>query len=536
MIFRHQLIHCTTMAMLLIAGHFSASSALAADNALQKGEKLASGRDYPGALLSLNKSIKINPGDSSGYAVRGFVFLKLKQLQLAIIDCNKALSLNSRNSMALSNRGEAYFELNDYSRAVADCSKAITLDPRAVAPLITRARAYANLGLLDKAMNDFDLARSLIANEKPVLRMQIAKGSEETDRTKEKHKSSHSDGLNNIDGFGGIDRGYIIHGPAGMKTVGFGHQFYVLDESNEKLFSRGQTGTAAEAIGWRKWRLNLAKVLAYSWPGELPGQAQVLVTITKEGDVSLKWLAYIAGADIHNKCTTSAVNPQAQQLYINSITETLLHLQKSAAIKFPTGSSASKVVALAHFVADHDLIIALDDLSLLQGIPENERDLRIARICSILDTEELFQLSDHFRKNLPPSLQHHFIRPNGRRFITSTWPGFWAIPGREPGVKDISLPPESTVFVTRYIDNCLETRQFVKGEIAARYLAWAVHSDRVFQVGIEKSMERGDLNDAEMWRKKKLTTVEQLTSRFASIDDDMKEPMGEFREATPYEM
>src|SRR5580704_14306283 len=88
-----------------------------------------SGRDLQDALVYCEKSLRQRPDDSGALSIRGFVHLRLGQLDAAIADDDAALKLRPRIAEALYSRGLARRSKGDAAGAADDIAAAKAIQP-----------------------------------------------------------------------------------------------------------------------------------------------------------------------------------------------------------------------------------------------------------------------------------------------------------------------------------------------------------------------------------------------------------------------
>ncbi|MBS1993368.1 MAG: tetratricopeptide repeat protein [Cyanobacteria bacterium SZAS LIN-3] len=498
-----------------------------AGGGLAQGEALLEKKDYQGALAVFDSIIRSTHGTAPAYIDRGLTYRKLHQDQRAIDDFTRAIQLEPEHSPAYFYRGSANLVNGHYKEAIQDLTAATGIDPSEGAILLMRASAYTGLGLSHEAMADMEAARRIAKRQHPTYHMQVSNAMDSSGRGPGRLKGSL---IADVDDFGVIEPGLLLNGACGLKTVGFGEQFYVVGETNEALFNKSATADGKGGNGWPEWRTNLARILARKWPADYAGQSQALIKVDRAGNISIEWLSYVPGANKQNLIATTAVEPQSELLFKKSVEQVVTGLKHSGSLAFPRDSTASEVLALAHFVSDYNLYVMMDDLTVFEGLPSTEKDVRIARVCSMLDTAQLYSLSNHFRKQLPAKLQHPFVKDGGHRYNISIWPDLWFVPCYTE-LKPVPLTAECSNFVEDFIDKCLMNRQYIKAEIAARYLAWASYCDRISQSAIDKATpakRRSSIQSVYFTAPKKLATIENLRAKYSEIDAEMRKPKEKF--------
>ena len=124
-------------AALLIAGlepHLATSQQVASDKARAKkyfesGDEHDNKGDYDRAIADYSKAIRLDPGYTSAYVLRGFAYATKGDYDRAIADFDQVIWLNPKNADAYVNRASAYHDKGDFDRAIADYDRALAIDP-----------------------------------------------------------------------------------------------------------------------------------------------------------------------------------------------------------------------------------------------------------------------------------------------------------------------------------------------------------------------------------------------------------------------
>lgn len=152
-------------------------------------------KDYDGAILDLNRAIKLNPDYTEAYYFRAICEVKLDELDEALKDFNKVLELDpnykdayfnrayyikdkrgdykgsiedynkfislnkgGNNAFALNNRGFAKYKLNFLEDALGDVEKSLSIDPANAYAYRNRAKIFIAMDSLDAACSDLKKA------------------------------------------------------------------------------------------------------------------------------------------------------------------------------------------------------------------------------------------------------------------------------------------------------------------------------------------------------------------------------------------
>ena len=87
------------------------------------------GRDYPKALLLLNKLVAEYPNFAEGWNRRATLFWQLGQYELSIFDCEKVLALNPNHFPAWQGMGVSQMQLRDFRGACRSLRAALRISP-----------------------------------------------------------------------------------------------------------------------------------------------------------------------------------------------------------------------------------------------------------------------------------------------------------------------------------------------------------------------------------------------------------------------
>jgi tetratricopeptide (TPR) repeat protein len=116
-----------------------------------RGRSYLAIKNYPDALVDFSTVINLQPDWTKGYYYRGILYIELKNFQAALVDFTKIIQLDPQHSEGYNNRGNIYCVLENYPAALADYDKAIQLDPQDTI-------AYINRGRTNRASKNFQAA------------------------------------------------------------------------------------------------------------------------------------------------------------------------------------------------------------------------------------------------------------------------------------------------------------------------------------------------------------------------------------------
>jgi len=133
----------------------AASYARRATQFLRAGEELQLGASaYERAITDFQKSIELDPSESTTYSNLGMAYVRLNKPKIAIAHFSKAISINPKEVRFYISRGSAHARSGDDTMAVADLTKALELAPNDRV-MFNRANAYTRLGDKKSAAADF---------------------------------------------------------------------------------------------------------------------------------------------------------------------------------------------------------------------------------------------------------------------------------------------------------------------------------------------------------------------------------------------
>jgi tetratricopeptide (TPR) repeat protein len=131
------------------------------DYLLKKGDEAKAKLDFPTAINSYSKAIKLNPKLAKAYAGRGFVESMKGDLLAATKDFDIAISLNLKDTAVFYRNGVDKCVLEDYTSAITVFTLAITIAPNYADAYFERARAELNINSLNNALKDINKAITL---------------------------------------------------------------------------------------------------------------------------------------------------------------------------------------------------------------------------------------------------------------------------------------------------------------------------------------------------------------------------------------
>jgi tetratricopeptide (TPR) repeat protein len=118
--------------------------------------------DKEGARSDIDEAIRLRPGVSLWYALRGRIrCTQPADLAGALVDVEEAIRLDPTDVSALVNRGVIRFTRRQHDGALADFTEAIRLDPSEDAGYCNRAVVWQAKGEYPKAIADLDAALRL---------------------------------------------------------------------------------------------------------------------------------------------------------------------------------------------------------------------------------------------------------------------------------------------------------------------------------------------------------------------------------------
>ena len=113
--------------------------------------------DLNGALVSMNRSIELDPKAPESYFYRGNIFYSQQNYTAALNDYLKAVELNPQYREAYYNIGVTYNTTNRFQESIEPLTKAINIMPNEYM-YQTRASSFFNLRRLQEALDDYTKA------------------------------------------------------------------------------------------------------------------------------------------------------------------------------------------------------------------------------------------------------------------------------------------------------------------------------------------------------------------------------------------
>jgi Flp pilus assembly protein TadD len=125
------------------------------DDVYNRASEHLKNSDYKAVIADYTEAIRLQPGDSIGYWLRGLAYSHLNQNDNAVNDLNKAIALNPNFPLAYCSRGKAYRDLEQYEKAISDYNQAIRLKPDFAEAYSNRGNSYYALKQYEKAVKDY---------------------------------------------------------------------------------------------------------------------------------------------------------------------------------------------------------------------------------------------------------------------------------------------------------------------------------------------------------------------------------------------
>jgi tetratricopeptide (TPR) repeat protein len=122
--------------------------------------------DLRGALLDYNRAIALNPRNVLAYNNRGNMnYHKLNNKEAAIADYNQAIAINAQSPIAYYNRGDLYYFEENRAAALQDFTMVAQLSPKGWTGLIAKGVMALEQRQAQTALNYFNQAASLGADQ-----------------------------------------------------------------------------------------------------------------------------------------------------------------------------------------------------------------------------------------------------------------------------------------------------------------------------------------------------------------------------------
>jgi len=100
--------------------------------------------EFDRAIADFNEAIKLLPGNSAAYAIRGGAYIAKRDYARATEDIDQAIKLDPLCYVGFNSRGLIYDLKGEHDRAIADYNRAIELSPtpRTAEAYVWRSNAY----------------------------------------------------------------------------------------------------------------------------------------------------------------------------------------------------------------------------------------------------------------------------------------------------------------------------------------------------------------------------------------------------------
>ncbi|HML16413.1 MAG TPA: tetratricopeptide repeat protein [Bryobacteraceae bacterium] len=132
-----------------------------AQQSYDSGVRLFTSARYQQAILSFDRTIKLQPNFAGAYLMRGRALVADSKPERAIEDFNKLIALRPSDPQGFIDRGTAYLGMKEYPSVIADANQVIQLDPKLAAGYDLRGLGVRGLGDPRKALEDFNRAVEL---------------------------------------------------------------------------------------------------------------------------------------------------------------------------------------------------------------------------------------------------------------------------------------------------------------------------------------------------------------------------------------
>jgi tetratricopeptide (TPR) repeat protein len=143
------------------------NSEVTASDLLKFGVNQMQQENYEAAIEYLNLAIKIENEYTAAYKNRCLAYLEIEDYTQAITDCTQALNLDTEDSEAYLHRGLAQYRQGNYLDAIADFNQALVLKPNDFRAYYNLGIAFAGTGNYSQAIIDYNQALKEIPPDNP---------------------------------------------------------------------------------------------------------------------------------------------------------------------------------------------------------------------------------------------------------------------------------------------------------------------------------------------------------------------------------
>jgi tetratricopeptide (TPR) repeat protein len=135
--------------------------AITAEDHYRDAVRQHNGKDYGGAMQSLDRALELRPDWLLAVVARADNCFHAKQYEESIAGWDRAIQLDPKRSASYNGRGLAYSNSGRHDRAIPDYTRAIELNADFASPYNNRGWAYMETGRWDEALADLNRAIEL---------------------------------------------------------------------------------------------------------------------------------------------------------------------------------------------------------------------------------------------------------------------------------------------------------------------------------------------------------------------------------------
>ena len=128
-----------------------------------RSESYGQKKDYGQAIADLNKAIELDPKNAGAFNGRCWYNAVMGQHEAALADCNRSLALQPSDA-TLDSRGFVYLKLGQLDNAIADYNAALKANPKLATSLYGRGVAETKKGNADAGNADIAAATAIQAD------------------------------------------------------------------------------------------------------------------------------------------------------------------------------------------------------------------------------------------------------------------------------------------------------------------------------------------------------------------------------------
>lgn len=123
---------------------------------MEVAKEQTNAQKFSSALKTYDEIIQLDPNDEGAYIMKGYVYMKMENPELAEKSFNRAISMNEKNPWGYVGLSNILQDKGNYIEGLKQIEKALKIKPNCESILISRGQLFQLVGEHDNAIEEFE--------------------------------------------------------------------------------------------------------------------------------------------------------------------------------------------------------------------------------------------------------------------------------------------------------------------------------------------------------------------------------------------